>query len=43
MPPASPRPITQLRLHREPGASGQSLGVVEDQVGCPPSAPAIPC
>lgn len=29
--------LTMLRLHRERGASGQSLGVVEDQVGCPTS------
>jgi len=35
--------LTMLRLHRECGASGQALGVVEDQVGCRPSAPAIPC
>ncbi len=27
--------LTMLRLHRERGASGQSLGVVADQVGCP--------
>jgi dTDP-4-dehydrorhamnose reductase len=26
--------LTMLRLHRERGASGQALGVVEDQVGC---------
>ncbi|MFM7547999.1 MAG: sugar nucleotide-binding protein [Cyanobacteriota bacterium] len=26
-----------LRLHRERGASGQALGVVKDQVGCPTS------
>lgn len=29
--------LTMLRLHRERGASGQALGVVEDQVGCPTS------
>jgi dTDP-4-dehydrorhamnose reductase len=29
--------LTMLRLHRERGASGQSLGVVADQVGCPTS------
>jgi dTDP-4-dehydrorhamnose reductase len=29
--------LTMLRLHRERGSSGQSLGVVEDQVGCPTS------
>jgi dTDP-4-dehydrorhamnose reductase len=29
--------LTMLRLHRERGASGQELGVVEDQVGCPTS------
>ena len=28
---------TMLRLHRERGASGQPLGVVADQVGCPTS------
>lgn len=28
---------TMLRLHRERGARGQSLGVVADQVGCPTS------
>jgi dTDP-4-dehydrorhamnose reductase len=28
---------TMLRLHRERGAHGQSLGVVADQVGCPTS------
>jgi dTDP-4-dehydrorhamnose reductase len=27
--------LTMLRLHRERGASGQDLGVVADQVGCP--------
>ena len=26
-----------LRMHRESGASGEALGVVEDQVGCPTS------
>jgi dTDP-4-dehydrorhamnose reductase len=29
--------LTMLRLHRERGASGQALGVVADQVGCPTS------
>jgi dTDP-4-dehydrorhamnose reductase len=29
--------LTMLRLHRERGPSGQALGVVEDQVGCPTS------
>ena len=29
--------LTMLRLHRERGASGQALGVVEDQLGCPTS------
>ena len=29
--------LTMLRLHRERGASGEALGVVEDQVGCPTS------
>jgi len=29
--------LTMLRLHSERGASGQALGVVEDQVGCPTS------
>ena len=29
--------LTMLRLHRERGARGQALGVVEDQVGCPTS------
>ncbi|MEX0588166.1 MAG: dTDP-4-dehydrorhamnose reductase [Cyanobium sp.] len=29
--------LTMLRLHRERGAGGQSLGVVADQVGCPTS------
>jgi dTDP-4-dehydrorhamnose reductase len=29
--------LTMLRLHRERGANGQALGVVEDQVGCPTS------
>jgi dTDP-4-dehydrorhamnose reductase len=29
--------LTMLRLHRERGATGQALGVVEDQVGCPTS------
>jgi len=29
--------LTMLRLHRERGGSGQALGVVEDQVGCPTS------
>jgi dTDP-4-dehydrorhamnose reductase len=29
--------LTMLRLQRERGASGQSLGVVADQVGCPTS------
>ena len=28
--------LTMLRLQRERCASGQDLGVVEDQVGCPP-------
>ena len=29
--------LTMLRLHRERAASGQPLGVVADQVGCPTS------
>lgn len=29
--------LTMLRLHRERGAAGASLGVVADQVGCPTS------
>jgi dTDP-4-dehydrorhamnose reductase len=29
--------LTMLRLHRERGAAGPALGVVEDQVGCPTS------
>jgi dTDP-4-dehydrorhamnose reductase len=29
--------LTMLRLHQERGASGQGLGVVADQVGCPTS------
>ena len=29
--------LTMLRWHRERGTSGQALGVVEDQVGCPTS------
>jgi dTDP-4-dehydrorhamnose reductase len=29
--------LTMLRLHRERGVSGQALGVVADQVGCPTS------
>ncbi|QPN65875.1 dTDP-4-dehydrorhamnose reductase [Synechococcus sp. CBW1006] len=29
--------LTMLRLHRERGASGQAIGVVEDQMGCPTS------
>jgi len=29
--------LTMLRLHRERGADGPALGVVEDQVGCPTS------
>jgi dTDP-4-dehydrorhamnose reductase len=33
--------LTMLRLHRERGASGQSLGVVEDQVGCPTSTASL--
>jgi len=34
--------LTMLRLHRERGASGQALGVVEDQVGCPTSTATPP-
>jgi len=33
--------LTMLRLHRERGASGQALGVVEDQVGCPTSTASL--
>ena len=29
--------LTMLRLHRQRGASGEALGVVADQVGCPTS------
>jgi dTDP-4-dehydrorhamnose reductase len=29
--------LTMLRLHRERGSTGQELGVVADQVGCPTS------
>jgi dTDP-4-dehydrorhamnose reductase len=33
--------LTMLRLHRERGAIGQALGVVEDQVGCPTSTASL--
>ena len=33
--------LTMLRLHRERGASGQALGAVEDQVGCPTSTASL--